>query len=842
MSAFSWLSLLITVVACQSYPRSRRRHVQQRAVMSNNIFNASDLVQKDVTIIYKNYTGFFDDDAYISKAIALPIFRLTLELANAYATSPSDMSADLNAVLYGYLSDKLSSGMYSIKSVSLKATPVSRRRIKESEISLRRRGLGSNSTASFLVSGNATFSGGNATYLTEQVNNITVAAMSDSTSVLHLIQTQSTTPGLKSSYGLSTNINGQSFSMSSSIISSPQTQSGSPMSLTLALGYGAIGLAGIGVLIAVYIISRRAWRRKGHKNEYQNQANAPFKNVYQNQVVTSPYVGINSKRIKRVQFNHEADTSVTIASPGSSFDASPFKEDDIELSPPSAVGGGGDKASWGHVHEIFEEDNKQQNTQCTFIDLDSIPSPKTLTHQGFLDFLFGRPSVTASPDIAPVRVIGDPEISTPRKREVLVFETSKWSPPPVPTPTSTKNVTPMSAIEGLTFVSSFHVDNSTNPHEGSNEHAFLLPQCVTGHVESPFRSSSVESRPEFQNKNHGDSLKEKEDLSKKRTNAPNKNHGHALKGNKDRSKTQSKAKDKNLDDFLKDSDDHSSICSSDSSSLGLDMVRFIRETMERSEPTDSQLLLENYMISDDETLHLDRRNRGDEDPSSDSVSSSPKKSKQFIDKPKVTMMNHLSKTHDHKDALQNRRKIPMTSKGRSDIQLQGLGRRQASKTDNSLLDSEEDGDVYCSDDDAGVMGYSKERQKNYQSPAVKSPRMYKDPSGARLGAEPVNSSLLAQYDEEDVGMMDSSYEGMSLKSRRKDLASNRLTRSSDFLSNEARHEREKTRYNSLLAVDNETVSDVESRADRYVEKKLVYSNNLKISPRRKKEDGSFPKL
>ena len=109
----------------------------------------------------------------------------------------------------------------------------------------------------------------------------------------------------------------------------------------------------------------------------------------------------------------------------------------------------------------------------------------------------------------------------------------------------------------------------------------------------------------------------------------------------------------------------------------------------------------------------------------------------------------------------------------------------------------------------------------------------------RLGADPVNNSISALYDEEDVGMMDSSYEGVIRDCRRKDLKSSRPTRSSDFASHRGQqYPQEKMPYNTILGLE----SDNESEADRYFTKDFGYSKTLKSSPKRKKDDGSFPKL
>jgi hypothetical protein len=153
------------------------------------------------------------------------------------------------------------------------------------------------------------------------------------------------------------------------------------------------------------------------------------------------------------------------------------------------------------------------------------------------------------------------------------------------------------------------------------------------------------------------------------------------------------------------------------------------------------------------------------------------------------------------------------------------------------LDSEADeGTEYCSDEDNGALGYSKDTLKN-QSPEVHSPQLYQNANGpadlGRLGADPVvNKSLLTLYDEEDAGMMDASY----------DAAVRSNGRTSEFVSEVKRYQRKQLRYDSILDLDKENQWDHETGVDRYFTKELTYSHSMKLSPKRKNEDGSFPKF
>jgi hypothetical protein len=240
-----------------------------------------------------------------------------------------------------------------------------------------------------------------------------------------------------------------------------------------------------------------------------------------------------------VQFNHEADTVKTIASPKSSLNDS--NEDNMELIQPDTSS----PNPWGHVDEIEEVGSQENTAQCILADLNALQSPTTQTHQSFLEFLFGKPNIDAPHLVESSHVIGD--------REVLIFETNEWSPVSPVQPVQTKKPpTPVSAIEGLTFMPHFQVDPNTEEDSKSiHLGAFLLPQCGTNCVDpaSTVDTSIHQTWTEFQ--------KKREDMV-----VPPKN------------------------------EDVSSICSSDSSSsLGLDMVDFIRKTMDTSDVAVSPLRL-----------------------------------------------------------------------------------------------------------------------------------------------------------------------------------------------------------------------------------------------------------
>jgi len=804
VSAMAWLLLFVTRLPCHAGMRVSSRHDRRqrpkRTLSDNNIFTAQGQVQKDVTIVYVNYTNFFDDDAYIKKIIALPPFRITLELVNTYGISSSDLALDLNPILYGYLSDKISLSLPTISSLSLDVSPVhsNRRslvRVKGQHFDLRRHRNLSSTTSSFDISGNATFLSGNAATLTEQVRNSTVSAMSNSTSVLNVIQTQSTNSALKNVAGVYTSIDGLSFSKVNTI-DTPQTTSKTPVSLTLALGCGAIGLAGLGVLIAVFIFSRRSWKRKqlsqGHKSIYQNQAKAT-------------YTDIRSSRTKRVQFNQDANTIRTIASPTSTNNSfsdveSPANsnsnsnnnitsdEDVIDL----ILTNQREKTAWGHVDEIAEGDKVSGGCMA---DLKSLPSPTTLTHQGFLDFLFGRPNANSLPDFSPIRIIGEDDPPQEKKREVLVFETSKWSPslaePDVnPKPELKKKVTPISAIENLTFVSKFQIEARHDDFKPMDV-PILLPQCVTNFSQAPSPARACyESKPA------------------------------------------AGLYPKTSDDNSKENSDLSSVLSSESSSLGLDSVEFIRQTMEGHELNGKQHLLKDHEISDDEVPFDQKQTNRVKISSYSAVLGSPSNGPR----------NHTNHRHVKaeilKDNRNSRQMIPLTAVvdvARSPEH--GLNKRNM--IENSLLGSEcdDDTEIY-SDEDDGAIGYAKDRN---ESPRVTSTERYEHgviKDLGRLGANPVvNNSLLTLYDDEDVVVMDASYDDNVNDGR----THNPSRKTSDFVSEVKQYQRKKSRYDSILDLYEVNPSDHESGPDRYFSKQLASSHNMKSSPKRRNEDGSFPR-